>query len=99
MIAGDQYPVANCTSVYIDTRHRTASFTSTFADDQHPRASCGFMYTDAQHPKINGAPMNVDAPFILNNSISKKSSYQELEEGCRQNKGLFFYVNDRIIDR
>ena len=44
--------------------------------------------------------MNVDAPFLLNNSINKKkSSYQELEEGCRQNKGLFFYVNDRIIDR
>ena len=73
MIAGDQYLVANCTSVVIDTQQHVASCASTFADDQHPRASCGFMYTDAQHPKINGAPMNVDAPFILNISISKKN--------------------------
>jgi len=99
MFAGDQYLVANCTSVVVDTRHPTACCTSLFANDQHPRASCGFMSADAQDPKINGAPMNVDAPFLLNNSINKKNSYQELEEGCRQNKGLFFYVNDRIIDR
>ena len=74
MFEGDQYLVANCTSVVVDTRHPTVCRTSLFADDQHPRASCGFMYTDAQHPKINGAPMNVDAPFLLNNSIIIKKA-------------------------
>ena len=73
MFAGDQYLVANCTSAVVDTRHPTACCTSLFADDQHPRASCGFMYTDAQDPKINGAPTNVDAPLLLNNSIRKKN--------------------------
>jgi len=31
------------------------------------------MSIDAPYSKRNGAPMNLDAPFLLNNSIRKKA--------------------------
>ena len=57
--------IAECPPTFVEGHHSMVACPSTFAEGHDSTEWCPLTFTDTQYFQVNGAPMNVDAPFLI----------------------------------